>query len=154
MAARPKWMAVQAAAILAGAVLLLFGIAGFVPGLTSHVDQMEWAGPATGAKLFGIFAVSGLHNALHLAFGVIGVLFARTYAASRAFLLLGGLAFLALWGYGLVIDHGSGANIVPVTAANNWLHLGTGAIMVLLGVTLGAQHDPTKPRRKFKARTG
>jgi hypothetical protein len=25
---------------------------------------------------------------------------------------------------------------------------------VLLGLTLGGQHDPTKPRRKFKARTG
>jgi uncharacterized protein DUF4383 len=103
-------------------------------------------GHHSGAKLFGVFAVSGLHNVVHLAFGIAGLLMARTYAAARAYLLLGGLVYLALWVYGMLIDHNSAANFVPVNGADNWLHLGLGAGMVLLGVTLAAQRDPTKPR--------
>ena len=46
----------------------------------------------------------------------------------------------------MLIDHNSAANFVPVNGADNWLHLGLGAGMVVLGVTLAAQRDPTKPR--------
>jgi Domain of unknown function (DUF4383) len=150
MRTTPKYMAVQGAAFIVGVAFLLVGILGFVPGLTSHYDLLEWAGHHSGAKLFGVFAVSGLHNLVHLAFGVAGLLLARTYAAARAYLLIGGLAYLGLWAYGLIIDHGSSANFVPVNGADNWLHLGLGIGMVLLGVTLGAQHDPTKRRQKTR----
>jgi uncharacterized protein DUF4383 len=151
MVSRPKYMAVQGAGVIVGVAFLAIGALGFIPAVTSNYDQLDWAGHHSGAKLFGVFAVSGLHNILHLAFGALGLLFARTYAAARAYLLLGGLAYLGLWAYGLLIDHASSANIVPVSAANNWLHLGMGGVLLLLGVTLGAQHDPTKlrPRRRL-----
>ena len=153
MTTTPKFMAVQGAAVLVGAAFLLVGVLGFIPGVTSDYDLMEWAGHHSGAKLFGMFAVSGLHNLVHLAFGVAGLLMARTYAASRAYLLLGGLVYLGLWVYGLLIDHASTANFVPVNGADNWLHLGLGAAMVLFGLTLAATRDPTKPRRRAKARS-
>ena len=117
--------------------------------MTSDYDLLAWAGHHSGAKLFGVFAVSGLHNLLHLAFGVAGLLMARTYAAARAYLLVGGLVYLGLWVYGLLIDHASTANFVPVNGADNWLHLlGLGAAMVLFGVTLAATRDPTKEKRE------
>jgi Domain of unknown function (DUF4383) len=144
MARAPKYMAVQAAAVLVGAAFLVFGVLGFIPGVTSGYDELRWAGHHSGAKLFGVFAVSGLHNVLHLLFGVAGFAMARSYAAARAYLLLGGLAYLALWVYGLLIDHGSPANVVPVNNADNWLHLGLGAGMLLFAVTLAARRDPTK----------
>jgi hypothetical protein len=147
----PKYMAVQGAAFFVGVAFIAVGVLGFIPGVTSHYDLLHWVGHHSGAKLFGMFAVSILHNLVHLAFGVLGLLFARTYAAARAYLLLGGLAYLGLWAYGLVIDHGSSANFVPVNSADNWLHLGLGVAMMLLGVTLGAQHDPTKRRQKTRA---
>ena len=87
---------------------------------------------------------------VHLVFGVAGLLMARTYATARAYLLVGGLVYLGLWVYGLLIDHGSPANFVPVNSADNWLHLGLGAVMLLLGVTLAGQHDPTKRRPRPK----
>ncbi len=154
MTTRPKIMAVQGAAVLVAAAFLVVGVLGFIPGVTSDYDLLAWAGHHSGAKLFGVFAVSGLHNLLHLAFGVAGLLMARTYAAARAYLLVGGLVYLGLWVYGLLIDHASTANFVPVNGADNWLHLGLGAAMVLFGVTLAATRDPTKPRRRrAKART-
>jgi uncharacterized protein DUF4383 len=150
MPATSKIMAVQAAALLVGAGFLVVGVLGFIPGVTTDYGLLEWAGHHSGAKLFGVFAVSGLHNAVHLAFGVVGLVMARTYAASRAYLIGGGLVYLGLWVYGLLIDHGSSANFVPVNSADNWLHLGFGAVMVLLGLTLAGQRDPTKRRAKIR----
>jgi Domain of unknown function (DUF4383) len=151
---RPKIMAVQGAAVLVAAAFLIIGVLGFIPGATSHLDQLQWAGHHSGAKVFGMFAVSGLHNIVHMAFGVIGFMFARTYAASRAYLLAGGVAYLALWIYGSLMDQGSALNILPLNNADNWLHFGLGAVMVLLGLTLAGQRDPTKrPKRRVRVRT-
>ena len=151
MATTPKLMAVQGAAMLVAAAFLIVGVLGFIPGVTTDYGLLEWAGHHSGAKLFGVFAVSGLHNVIHLVFGAAGLAMARTYAKARAYFLIGGLAYLALWVYGLLVDHGSPANIVPVNSADNWLHFGLGVGMLLLGVTLAGQHDPTK--RRARART-
>ena len=151
MATTPKLMAVQGAAVLVAAAFLIVGVLGFIPGVTTDYGLLEWAGHHSGAKLFGVFAVSGLHNVVHMGFGAAGLAMARTYAKARAYFLIGGLAYLALWVYGLLIDHSSPANIVPVNSADNWLHFGLGVGMLLLGVTLAGQHDPTK--RRARART-
>jgi hypothetical protein len=148
MAAVPKYMAVQGAAMIVGAAFILVGILGFIPGVTTDFRQLDWAGHHSGAMLFGVFAVSGLHNVVHLGLGVLGLAMARTYGAARAYFLGGGLVYLGLWVYGIVIDHGSSANFMPVNAADNWLHFGLGAGMALLGVTLAGQRDPTKRRAK------
>jgi hypothetical protein len=150
MATAPKYMAVQGAAMIVGAGFILVGILGFIPGVTTDFGHLDWAGRHSGAMLFGVFAVSGLHNVLHLLLGVLGLAMARTYAASRAYFLGGGLLYLALWVYGLVIDHGSSANFMPVNSADNWLHFGLGAGMVFLGLTLAGQHDPTKRRTRVR----
>ena len=152
MKTTPKYMAVQGAAVIVGAAFLVVGVAGFIPGLTTHFEEFGWAGHHSGARLFGIFAVSGLHNAVHLAFGVAGVLLARTYSAARAYLLAGGLIYLGLWVYGLLIDHAGPANVLPLNNADNWLHLALGGVMLLLGLTLGGRRDPTKPRTRRSAR--
>jgi hypothetical protein len=144
-------MAVQAAALLVGGVLVVVGILGFIPGITTDYDKFEWAGHHSAAKLFGMFAVSGLHNIVHVALGVLGFVLARSYAAARAYFLGGGLAYLALWVHGLVVDHDAAANFMPVNGADNWLHFGLGAAMVLLGLTLAGQRDPTKRRTKVRA---
>ncbi|MGZ6778794.1 MAG: DUF4383 domain-containing protein [Mycobacterium sp.] len=150
MAKTPRLMAVQGAAVLVAAAFLIVGVLGFIPGVTTHYDQLQWLGHHSDAQLFGVFAVSGLHNLVHLAFGVAGLAMARTYAMARAYFLLGGLAYLGLWVYGMFIDHGSAANFFPVNNADNWLHFGLAIGMVLLGLTLGGQHDPTKRRTKVR----
>lgn len=127
----------QTATVVVSAVFLLVGILGFVPGVTTNFDQLTFAGHESGALLLGIFAVSVLHNIVHLAFGLIGLTMARTASAARAFLIGGGLVYALLWIYGLVIDQGSAANFVPVNDADNWLHLGLALGMVGLGLALG-----------------
>lgn len=123
----------QTFAALVGATFLLVGILGFIPGITTNYDEMAFAGHESDAELLGIFEVSVLHNIVHLLFGAAGLALARTHTAARSYLVVGGLVYLVLWVYGLVIDDTSDANFVPVNEADNWLHFGLGAGMVLLG---------------------
>lgn len=120
-----------------GVVFLLVGVLGFIPGITTNYGAMSFAGPDSGAMLLGVFQVSVLHNVVHLLFGVAGVAMARTASAARWFLLGGGVVYLLLWIYGLVIDMNSGANFVPFNSPDNWLHLVLGVAMVGLGLWLG-----------------
>jgi hypothetical protein len=127
---------VQLAATVVGAVFLLVGILGFIPGVTSNYDTMTLAGHDSHAMLLGVFAVSILHNIVHLLFGIAGLALARTPAGARNYLIGGGIIYLVLWIYGLVIDHDSGANFVPVNNADNWLHLVLAVGMIGLGIAL------------------
>ncbi|PWR05554.1 DUF4383 domain-containing protein [Micromonospora acroterricola] len=127
---------VRTAAQVVGAVFLLVGILGFIPGVTTNYDTLMFAGHESEAKLLGVFQVSILHNLVHLAFGVAGLALARTVSGARMYLIAGGAVYLVLWLYGLVIDHESGANFVPLNGADNWLHLFLGLGMIGLGVAL------------------
>jgi uncharacterized membrane protein YuzA (DUF378 family) len=127
---------IRTVAITVAVVFLLVGLAGFIPGLTTNYSDMTFAGHESGAKLFGVFQVSILHNIVHLLFGIAGLLLARTVSGARAFLIGGGAVYALLWIYGLVVDHGSDANFVPVNPADNWLHLVLAVAMVGLGIAL------------------
>jgi hypothetical protein len=144
----PKYMAVQGAALLVATGFLVIGILGFIPGVTTDYGLLDWTGHHSGAKLFGVFAVAGVHNVMHLAFGVVGMILTRSYAAARAYLIGGGLAYLALWVIGLFID---GSDLVPLNGASNLLHYAIGGVMVILGLTLGGQRDPTKRRQRRRS---
>ena len=128
---------VQAAAAVVGAVFLLVGVLGFIPGITTGYDSLEAAGHKSHAELLGIFQVSILHNVVHLLFGVAGLALSRTASTARAFLIGGGVVYLVLWLYGLVIDKTSQANFVPLNTADDWLHFVLGVGMLALGVLLG-----------------
>ena len=63
----PEGIPLQLAAAAVGAVFLLLGILGFVPGVTANYGQLTLAGHESGALLLGLFAVSILHNLMHAA---------------------------------------------------------------------------------------
>ncbi|NIH87456.1 DUF4383 domain-containing protein [Amycolatopsis granulosa] len=129
---------VQIAAAVVAVVFLLVGILGFIPGITSHYGELSFAGHHSGAMLLGVFAVSVLHNIVHLLYGVVGLVLSRSPGPARAYLVLGGFVYLLLWIYGLAIDQDSGANFVPLNNADNWLHLALGVGMIALGWALTA----------------
>jgi hypothetical protein len=131
----------QTAAAVVGAVFLLVGILGFIPGITTDYDAMEFAGHESDAKLLGVFQVSILHNVVHLLFGVAGLTMARTWSSARTFLIGGGVIYLVLWVYGLLIDKEDQVNFIPVNSADDWLHLVLGAGMVAIGVLLGRRRE-------------
>lgn len=117
---------VQLLAAITAVVFLVLGILGFVPGVTPH-----------DAKLFGVFQVSTLHNIVHLAFGAVGLVLAWTAEGARTFLVVGGVACLALWVLGVV----GAAGWIPANAADNWLHFVLGVGMIGLGY-VGSRRAP------------
>ena len=146
----PKYMAVQGAAMIVAAALAAIGVLGFIPGVTSGVDQLTWAGQQSGAQLFGVFAVSALLNTVHVVIGVVGFALTRSYAGARSYLLGGGAVYLGLWLYGVLVEDGSNGHALHLNSADNWLHMGLGVVMVLLAVTLAGQRDPTKRRSRMR----
>ena len=127
---------VRLAVLVVGAVFLLVGVLGFIPGITTNYDDLQFASHESEAMLLGVFQVSILHNIVHLLFGVAGVLLARTWSGARNFLIGGGVIYLLLWIYGMLVGHDTPANFVPVNNADNWLHLFLGVAMVALGFLL------------------
>jgi hypothetical protein len=117
-------------------VFLLVGVLGFIPGITTNYGDMTFAGHDSGAKLLGVFQVSVLHNIVHLLFGVAGLALSRQRDTARTYLVGGGLIYLLLWLYGLVVSQNSSANFVPVNTADDWLHFLLGLGMIGLGVAL------------------
>jgi hypothetical protein len=120
-------------ATVVGVVLTILGIVGFFYG-------NSFGSPGTVDDMFGIFAVNGWHNVLHLATGLLGLAaagyFARTYALAIGLLYL----VLAVWGF--IIGSGDAIlSIVPVNTEDNVLHL----ILGLVGLAAGAA-SPVRTR--------
>ncbi|NUT97816.1 MAG: DUF4383 domain-containing protein [Saccharothrix sp.] len=134
---RVKVAGLQPAQVLAGLLGLFFlvaGVAGFVrTGFGDFAGQQH-------AMLFG-FAVNPLHNVVHLAFGVLGLLMATGSGLAR---LYGWIVFLV---YGLVLVWGLAlvglvavnpverlGNPLALNTNDNWLHLGLALVGLLIAV--------------------
>lgn len=138
----------QGYALVVAFVFLIIGVLGFVPGLTSNYSTILRVGTDSHAYLLGFFQVSLVHNAVHLAFGVAGVFAARRLLWSRVYLAGGGSLYLGLAVYGMLIDHHSAANILPVNNADNWLHVTLGVVMLLLAVDPRGGQRPLLPGKR------
>ncbi|HEY0391760.1 MAG TPA: DUF4383 domain-containing protein [Solirubrobacterales bacterium] len=105
-----------------GATLIVIGIVGFF-------YSASFGSPGEVDEVFGVFAVNGWANVLHILSGALGLLVAG-YAARQYALWLGVLYLaLALWGFAI----GSGESILgwlPVNTGDNLLHLALGALGV------------------------
>ncbi|HZP73782.1 MAG TPA: DUF4383 domain-containing protein [Gaiellaceae bacterium] len=112
-------------AVAAGALLVLLGVLGFLPGATAHLGRIRLAGEGSHAELFGTFRVSVLLNAIHVVVGVCVPVVARVRDATRG-LAIGGVLLLALWALGAV----AAGRFVPLSPADNWLHLGFGVALL------------------------
>ncbi len=139
---------VQKAALVIGLVFLVVGVAGFIPGITTSYDRVSVASHHSQALPLGLFQVSILHNIVHLLFGAAGLVAARTLAAARNYLIIGGAIYLVLFLYGLMVPQEADANFVPVSPADDILHLVLGLGMVGLGIVLsrraGTAHRTTQ----------
>ena len=129
-----KLIAPESLAGLFGMAFVVVGVAGFVPGVVDHYELLEWWKNGSGAQLLGVFQVSILLNLVHIGFGTLGLLLARSTATARVYLSGGGAAYLALGVYGLLIDRAGDWNVVPVDRADDWLHMGLGVGMLYAGL--------------------
>ncbi|MER5268589.1 DUF4383 domain-containing protein [Actinosynnema sp. NPDC002837] len=134
---RVKVAGLQPAQVLAGLVGLVFlalGVLGFV-----RTGFGDFAGDQH-AMLLG-FALNPLHNVVHLAFGVLGLLMASTSGLARLYgwILFLGYGAVLLWGLALAGVFSTNpvaglGNPLALNVNDNWLHLGLAAVGLLIAV--------------------
>lgn len=122
-------------ALISGIVFLLLGIFGFIPGMVATPGT---GGPAIVFKagygyLLEAFAINVLHNIVHIAVGIWGLVSYRTYIRSRNYGR--GLAIfygvLAIMGLLPVLNTVFG--LIPIFGNNVWLHAITALIAAYFG---------------------
>jgi len=125
-------------ATAAGATLVVAGIVGFF-------YSASFGSPGEVEEAFGVFAVNGWDNVLHILTGVLGLL-AADYASRRYSLWLGVFyVALALWGFTI----GSGTAILgflPIDTGDNVLHLILGALGVLAALGTPVAREKTEKK--------
>lgn len=129
---RSRVTALQHLTLWISGALLTIGVFGFVPGVTTGLSAIAWAGEGSAAFLFGLVQVSALHNALHLALGAGALAAAGRSPAARKFLAAGGLTYFALAVYGWTVHRGwADWNFLPFNEAGSWLHLILAFVLVM-----------------------
>ncbi len=113
----------QTLALVFGLAFLGAGVLGFIPGITTNLGDIEFAGNDSPAELLGIIQVSILHNIVHLLFGIAGVALSRSLESARTYLLGSGVIYVVLSLYGLFVGSDSDANFVPINNAGDLLHI-------------------------------
>ena len=121
----------QKLAGLFGVIFVIVAVLGFISpgGLVMAMD------PTTGMVL-GVFPVNLLHNIVHLAFGVWGLVASRSWSGSKSFFTIGGVIYVVLTLVGFMSPMGFG--LVPLGGADIWLHAVLAIAMLGLGLTAKA----------------
>jgi len=117
--------------LLIGGVLVIAGIIGFF-----YESSFATGDEITSDKAFGVLAVNGWHNLVHISIGALLLLCASSAARPAAlfvgilYLVLCVLGFIATGdsGIGFIAENGTLLRIVPVNNEDSVLHL-------ILGVT-------------------
>jgi hypothetical protein len=112
----------QTLALVFGVAFLGVGVLGFIPGITTNLGDIKFAGNDSPSELLGLFQVSILHNIVHLLFGIAGIALSRTTPNARMYLLYGGVIYGVLFLYGLFVGSGDDANFVPMNGWDDALH--------------------------------
>jgi hypothetical protein len=113
-------MSVQRVAQIFGWVFVLVGVLGFFA-----TDEE--------GRLLGLFPVSTLHNVVHIALGVWGILAARSWDAARTYCRAAGVIYAVLAVLGLVEPDGFG--LVPIGGNDVWLHAVLAIALLFFGFT-------------------
>ena len=128
--------------LLIGGVLVIAGILGFFYEASFAVGNEVVAD-----EVFGLLAVNGWHNLVHLAIGGLLLVAAGSAARSAAifigvlYLVLAVLGFIATGdgGIGFIAENGVLIDLVPVNNEDNWLHVILGVTGVLAGLASGTR---------------
>ena len=141
-------MSVRLFALISGIVYVLVGLLGFVPTFVASPE----AAPALAVEagygyLLGLFPINVLHNIVHLAVGLWGLLAYRSYSGSRTYGK--GLAIfyglLAVMGFIPVLQTTFG--LIPIFGHDIWLH----ALTALVAAYFGFVATPNKERESTMA---
>ena len=112
-------------AMILGVVFVLIGVAAFIPGVNrpdpAGAPALTVEGPGHG-YLMGLFHVNVLHNLVHLLFGVLGIIMARTAVNAVLYALIVAVACGLLTVMWLVTGLNTTFGLIPIHGADVLLH--------------------------------
>ena len=129
-------------ALILGLAFLAIGILGFIPTLPTvepdmpPIDQSQYYG-----LLFGLFAVNWVINALHLLFGIWGVLAYSSFSAARIYAAAVAVVFAILTVMGLFVGFRVLFGAAPLYGNDVWLH----AIIAVVAAIFASQSVTEHP---------
>lgn len=121
-------------ALILGIAFLVVGVLGFVPRLVTMPEgQPSLLVEAGHGNLFGLFPVNVIHNLVHLAFGVWGVVVWRSFAGARIFARSTAVTYAVLTVMGLIPTLDTVFGLLPLHGHDIWLHVAIAAISGYFG---------------------
>lgn len=109
-----------------GIVLVVVGLLGFVND-----------------PVLGIFETDTLHNLVHLASGILALVFAsRGESQARMFALVLGIVYALVTVLGFLGDGDKILGLISYNSADNWLHLLLAVIFLIFGLKKGGSSAP------------
>jgi hypothetical protein len=124
----------QPFAWIVGAILLLFGVCGFIPPLTPiEPSPLRTSAGVGGPHLFGVFPVSNLLSALHAALGVWGLIGGSRLIFAVLYARVAGFVFIALVVMGFIPGTDDLFGEAPLYGNNLLLHGGLAVLFFLFG---------------------
>jgi hypothetical protein len=140
-------MTIRRFALIFGIVFLLVGIAGFIPGLVhTPVAGRDLAVDQGYGHLFGLFPVNVLHNLVHLAFGIWGIVAYRGLAAAVTYARVVAIAYGVLTIMGFIPVLNTLFGLVPLYGHDIWLH----ALLAIVAAYFGWFHHEQGPARSVR----
>lgn len=110
-------------ALIAGILLALMGLLGFVPNLVNTAQPMLAMNIDSGyGLLFGMFPVNVIDNIMYLVVGLWGVVAFRSVVESRAFSRGAAIIFGLIAVFGLLPGLNTMFGLIPFYGHDIWLH--------------------------------
>lgn len=145
-------MRIKYFAVTSGVLYLLVGVLGFLPPFVPPppVTAPDVSVESGYGHLFGLFPVNALHNLVHVAIGLWGVIAFRDMLEARRFargltLLYAGLAVM-----GLIPVLKTFFGLIPLYGHDVWLHALTAAVGAYFGWGVAPEIVERRVKEKFQ----
>lgn len=134
-----------------GVIYFIVGILGFFPALMSAppADAPTMSTPY--GLLFGMFPVNSLHNIVHLAIGVWGILAYKDLDASRGYARSLAVIYGVLGVFGLIPALNTTFGLIPLFGHDIWLHLLTAVAAGYVGFMMPVTPEMGRPGQTDKS---
>jgi hypothetical protein len=133
-------------AMIMGIVFVAVGLLGFFPGVVSipRAGAPDLAVDTGYGYLLGLFPINVLHNFVHMAVGIWGMMASRTLAGSLSFARGLAIFYGLLTIMGLIPGLNTTFGLIPIFGHDIWLHAVTAGVAAYFGFTGHAEALPVE----------
>jgi hypothetical protein len=132
--------AIRIFVLVFGVIYALIGVMGFIPALvqTPAANAPSLTVTSQYGYLLGLFPVNLVHNIIHLAVGLLGIIAYSSLGAARTYSRAMAVVFAVLTVMGLFPTLQTTFGLAPLFSNDVWLHALTAVVTGIFGFVLPA----------------